>query len=253
MVENTIKKLKEENENLKKINKLRSDLISTTSHSLRTSLSTLKWTLKMFLDDDLGKLTSTQKEYIKKLYETNDRAIDLIGEMININKIEDIALEYKLEDVDVEELIRNTLTEFGGKAHNADIHVAFLKPKEKLPAAYIDKEKIRIVLQNLIDNAIKYTNSGGKVSIRAEKKGGEIEVSVKDTGIGIAKKDQDKIFEKLVRTENAKKEAFGTGLGLYIAKNFIEGHGCKIWFESEEDKGSVFYFTIPISSKSRIK
>lgn len=243
-----LQKLKEENEKLQKINELRSDLISTTSHSLYTSLSTLKWTLKMFLDGDLGDLTSEQKEYILKLYETNDRAIDLVSEAIETNKTEDLALVYSKEEVGMVEIIKNVIHEFEGKAYKSKINITFNEPKKKPALAYVDKGKIRIVLQNLIDNAIKYTQSGGEITIKAEKKNDAIEISVTDTGIGISKRDQDKVFEKFMRTEKAKnKEAFGTGLGLYIAKSFVEGQNGKIWFESEENKGSTFHFTIPIA------
>ena len=242
-----IKKLKEENEELRRKNTLRSELITLSAHDLRTSLSSAKWALKMFLDDDLGKLTSQQREYLQKLYEDNEQMIQLVNEVLAINHTEDLEIEYTFENTDIASLIEEVLEEFKGAAHKHKIAIDFSKPKD-IPLASIDKKKIKVVIQNLIDNAIKYNNPGGEIKVSTQKSGKMIEVAVLDTGIGIPEKDQKSIFQKSVRTENAKKKGVaGTGFGLYISKNLVEKHGGKIWFESEENKGSTFYFTVPIS------
>lgn len=247
MNKNETKKLKEENEELRKKNTLRSELITLSAHDLRTSLSSTKWALKMFLDGDLGKLTSEQKGYLKKLYENNEQMIQLINEVLAINHTEDLELEYKFESTDIVGLVEEVLEEFKGAAHKHEVEIDFSKPKS-IPLANIDREKIKVVIQNLIDNAIKYNNPGGQINVSTQKSEEMIEVAVLDTGIGIPEKDQKRIFQKSVRTENAKKKGvMGTGLGLYISRNLVEKHGGKIWFESEENKGSTFYFTVPIA------
>ncbi len=115
-----------------------------------------------------------------------------------------------------------------------------------MPQVSIDVEKVKLAIQNLFENAIHYTPSGGKILISLESKDKQVQFSIKDTGIGIPEDQQHRVFSKFFRASNVlRKETEGTGLGLFIAKNIIEAHNGKIWFESKEDKGSTFYFTIP--------
>jgi signal transduction histidine kinase len=134
-------------------------------------------------------------------------------------------------------------------AKRKKLKLIFQKPKDKVPKIEIDPEKISIVFQNLLDNAIHYTKSEGmiKFSIKYLKNKKEIFVSVKDSGIGIPESQQKRVFQRFFRAVNAvKTETVGTGLGLFITKNIIEAHHGKIWFESVENKGTTFYFTIPV-------
>jgi signal transduction histidine kinase len=123
-----------------------------------------------------------------------------------------------------------------------------LKPPEEIPNVKADKEKIRIVVQNLLENSIKYSNDESKIFITVGKMDDNfVEISIKDTGIGISKTGQTKVFDKFYRDDNAqKKEAVGSGIGLYTSKKIVEKHGGKIWFETAENQGSTFFFTIPI-------
>lgn len=243
-----IEKLKEENEHLKKMVGLKSELISITAHQLRTSLSAFKWMLKMFLNKDFGALSTEQEAFLNRSYESNERMIRLVSEMLTINKTEDTILKYDFITSDLENLIEGVIFEFEGESHEKSIELIYLKSKEKIPEFKLDQDKVRVVLQNLIDNALKYSDHGDHIFISAKISGNMVEVSVKDTGIGISQEQQEKIFEKFFRADNArKKESVGSGLGLYTVKTIVEKHGGKLWFESQEGQGSTFFFTLPIA------
>ena len=239
--------LKEENAKLKESILMKSEMFSIGAHQIRTSLAALKWIIKMFLDGDLGKLTSEQENLLRKASDGNERAINLVSELLLVNKSEDVVeKEYIFENVDLVELIENTIFDFSGESVARGIEIIFLKAN-KLPKAKADKEKMRVVLQNLIENSIKYSNYHGKIfiSIKVNNKN-MIEVSVKDSGIGITEESKKNIFQKFFRTEKAqKKEAMGSGIGLYTTKKIIDKHAGNIWFESTEGSGTTFFFTVP--------
>ena len=236
-----------ENEKLKKMIELKSDLISISAHQLRTSLSAMKWTFKMLIDKDVGDINPEQEGMLKKSLESSERMVKLVNEMISINHAEDISFKYNFDDIQIRALIEDVLLDFSEESYKKGVKLVFEKPKTKLSLVHIDDEKIRVVIQNLIENSIKYSEKGDKVFISTNQKDNFIEISVKDTGIGIPKNDQNKIFGKFFRASNAKKkEQVGSGLGLYTIKGIIEKHKGKIWFESNEE-GTIFYFTIPLS------
>lgn len=243
-----IEKLREENEHLKKMVGLKSELISITAHQLRTSLSAFKWVLKMFLNKDFGALSTEQEAFLNRSYESNERLIRLVSEMLAINKTEDTILKYDFAAGDLEALIESVIFDFEGEAHEKGIEFIHLKPKEKIPALKFDQDKIRAVLQNLIDNALKYSDRGDHIFVSTKMDGKAVEISIKDTGIGISQEQQKNIFEKFFRAENArKKEVMGSGLGLYTVKTIVEKHGGRLWFESREGEGSTFFFTLPVA------
>ncbi len=239
----------EEVDKLKQLLNAKSEMVSIGAHQVRTSLSAIKWIIKMFLDGDLGKLTAEQENLLRKAYDGNDKAINLVSEILLVNKSEEVVeKKYVFEKVNIVEMIENTIFDFSGESIWRGIEIIFLKPQAVLPETKVDKEKILVVLQNLIENAIKYSKYHGKifVSLKVEKE--NIEISVKDAGIGISEDSKTKIFEKFYRTENAqKKEAMGSGIGLYTTKDIVEKHGGKIWFESKENEGTTFFVSLPIS------
>jgi signal transduction histidine kinase len=244
-----IESLKAENEKLKKINAVKSDLISISAHQLRTSLSALKWILKMFIDKDLGKITSEQEGFIQKALDSNERMITLVNDLLTLSHAEDASIKFNFEKVNVLELLEQTIFEFSGETHKKGVELIFLKPYTEIPQINCDIEMIRVVFQNLIENSIKYSQSGDKVliSLKFNKEENTIEISVHDTGIGIKKEDQLKIFGKFFRAENAiEKDYVGSGLGLFTTKNIVERHKGKIWFESNGDNGTTFFVTLPI-------
>jgi len=231
----------------KLIDRMKSEFVSFSAHQLKTPLATIKWALKMFSDGDLGKITKEQKEIITKTYQTNERMISLVEDLLNLARIEEGKYLYKPIFVQIEEIIQSVINSYQEKIKRKEIRLEFKKPKEKLPKVKVDVEKIKLAIENFIENAIKYTPVGGevKVSLSGDKK--RLEFSVQDNGIGIPKDQQDKMFTKFFRASNATKmESEGSGLGLFITKNIIEAHGGRIWFESEEGKGTTFHFTVPL-------
>ncbi|PIR01808.1 MAG: hypothetical protein COV63_03045 [Candidatus Nealsonbacteria bacterium CG11_big_fil_rev_8_21_14_0_20_37_68] len=232
------------------IERMKTEFVSLSAHQLRTPLSAIKWTLRMLLDGDLGEITKEQKEYIGKTYESNERMIDLINDLLNVTRIEEGRYLYEPTLTDFQAIVQFVINSFKEEIKKKRIKFEFKKTEEKLPEVKVDVEKMRLAVQNLLNNAISYTPSGGEVTISLKYDKDKIEVAVKDTGIGIPQDQQERVFSKFFRATNAiRKETKGTGLGLYIAKNIIEAHGGKIWFESKEDKGSTFYFTLPVEKR----
>ena len=230
----------------KMVEKLKTEFVSLSAHQLRTPLSAIKWTLKMFLEGDLGKITEEQKEYLGKTYQSNERMIGLINDLLNVTRIEEGRYLYKLEAADPAVLVQDVVDSLKEQIKNRNIKFTFLKPKKKISEIKADEEKIKLVIYNLLANALAYTPQGRSISIFIEEEGGEVKIGVKDEGIGIPKDQQGRIFTKFFRGANAMKvDTGGSGLGLYISKNIVEAHGGSIWFESEEGKGTTFYFKIP--------
>ena len=245
-----IEKLKKENEQLKMTNENKADIISITSHQLRTSLAALKWILKMLIDEDVGKLTSEQNELIEKAYNSNERMLVLVNDLLTLSHTDDISISYSFKDVDMIKMIDQTMFDFFGEANKKGIELIFLKPEVAFPSLSCDEGMIRVVIQNLVENAIKYSNNGGKVFISINQKENEAQLSVRDTGIGIKESDRDNIFKKFYRAPNAiDKDIIGSGLGLFTTKNIVEKHNGKIWFENEDGGGTTFIVKLPISQQ----
>jgi len=234
----------------KEIERMKTEFVSISAHQLRTPLSAIKWTLRMILDGDLGEITKEQREFIEKTYQSNERMINLINDLLNVTRIEEGRYLYKLTPTSLESIVQSVIKNYEGEIKKKNLNFEFKKPERKLPKVMADVEKIQLAIQNLIENAIRYTLPGGKVIVSLKQKEKEIEFFVKDTGIGIPKDQQNRVFTKFFRAANAiRMETEGSGLGLFITKNIIEAHGGKIWFESEEGKGTTFYFTLPIKEK----
>ncbi len=232
----------------KLVEKLKTEFVSISAHQLRTPLSAIKWTIKMLTDGDLGELNQGQKDFLEKIYISNERMIALINDLLDVTRIEEGRYVYELTKVSFVDLIQKMVDSYENEFRGKEIKFSFKKPRT-VPKLSVDVEKINLVFQNLFDNALKYTGRGGKVDIllKHNKKEKEIVFSIKDTGIGIAKDQQDRIYTRFFRGGNALKiETEGSGLGLYIAKNIIDAHHGKIWFESEEGKGSTFSFSLSL-------
>lgn len=229
------------------IESIESDFVSLASHQLRTPLSAVKWYVEILLKDKENTLTRKQREHLAEIYRSNERAINLVNDLLDVSRIQEghIQLEYRptrVEDV-VEEIISNFETLLKTNKVSVDFEII----NGPLPKIETDAEKLKRVLSNLLSNAIKYTPPQGKITVIVEKKPREIKISVTDSGLGIATSDQPKIFRKFFRSSKAIKfTPDGTGLGLFIAKSLIETMGGKIGFASAEGKGTTFYFSLPI-------
>lgn len=234
----------------KMIERMKTEFVSLTAHQLRTPLSAIKWTLRMFLDGDLGEITNDQREFIEKTYKSNERMIALINDLLNVTRIEEGRYLYKLSLADMESLVQKVINSLKEEIQKKKIKFKFQKPLRKIAKIRVDLEKIILAIQNLLNNAIQYSHFGGGVTVSLRQVDKDIEFSIKDNGIGIPKDQQGRVFTKFFRGANAIRiETEGTGLGLYITKNIIEAHGGAIWFESEENKGSTFSFILPIKEE----
>lgn len=234
----------------KTIEKMKTEFVSLAAHQLRTPLSAIKWTIQMLLDGDLGEITAEQREFIKKTYQSNERMIGLINDLLDVTRIEEGRYLYRPILSDLESIVRFVVNSHEDELKLGNLKLEFKKPKNKLPRVMIDVEKMRMVVQNLLENAIRYTPSGGKITISLADKKTEVEFKIKDTGVGIPKDQQKRVFTKFFRGANViRMETEGSGLGVFISKNIVEAHGGKMWFESEEGKGTAFYFTLPVGEE----
>lgn len=228
------------------IERLKTEFVSLSAHQLRTPLSAIKWSLQMVLEGDVGEITREQRDFLNKAYESNERMIKLINDLLNVTRIEEGRYLYKPTFLDISKIVEDVVSFYKIQAKRKNIELVLIK-KKNLPEVKADEEKIKLAIANLVDNAINYTMPGGKVSVILKGNEKEIKISVKDTGIGIPEAQKERVFSKFFRASNAMRiQTEGTGLGLFITKNIIEAHGGKIWFESEEGKGTTFYFTLPI-------
>ncbi len=237
----------------KMVEKTKTEFVSIAAHQLRTPLSAIKWTLKTLLEGEMGILSAEQKNYLEKTYKTNESMIDLVNDLLSVAKIEEGKILYNRILSDMQSVIEFDLELCKEKIDEKKLEVVFIKPPDKLPDVLIDTEKMKLAIQNLLDNAIKYTPAGGKIKIEIRQNKGELEFSIKDSGMGILPENKDRIFTKFFRSADAiKRETDGSGLGLFIAKNIVEAHEGRIWFDSEAGIGSTFYFSIPTEIKKII-
>jgi signal transduction histidine kinase len=234
------------NEQLQELDKRKSEFLSVVAHQLRTPLSGIKWTLNMLLNGDLGPLTNDQKVFLLKGYESNQRMIALIEDMLGADRVSSGKLHYDYVPIQVLDLIDNVIYDILQQANKKNIQIEYADRKD-LPKVLVDPDKIRAVVQNLLENAIKYTPANGKIRIHTKLDGTFVQIGIEDTGIGIPEEQQKNIFSRFFRASNAiKVETDGSGLGLFIVKGIIERHGGNIWFESNEGKGTTFYFTLKV-------
>jgi PAS domain S-box-containing protein len=233
----------------KLVEKMKTEFVSLAAHQLRTPLSAIKWTMKMLLDNDLGKITEEQRDFIEKVYGSNERMIHLINDLLNVARIEEGRFLYSLNPLQMEEAVSTAIKNLQEKSNKRKVEIIFKKPAKLLPTAFADKEKIEIAITNIIDNSLDYSPNGGKINIKLSADKNEVKFSVKDNGVGIPENQKQRIFSKFFRGENVVRlDTEGTGLGMFITKNIIDAHGGKVWFESKEGKGTTFFFTLPITN-----
>ncbi len=240
------------NERLSELDAVKSGFITVVAHQLRTPLSGVKWTLNLLLKGDLGTLSDEQRDFLLKAYESNDRMISLVNDMLRADRVESGSLSYSFSAIRVWDVVQKVLLEITPLANTRKLSLHVEPEVEHLPKVYADPERVRAMLQNLLENSLKYSLPPGKVVIRGRTDGDFIRMSVTDNGIGIPKNEQKNVFERFFRAGNALKlETEGTGLGLFIAKSIVRRHGGRIWFESSENKGATFFFTLPIAQVGR--
>lgn len=247
-------RLRRNNKKLRRMAKIKSEFITMTVHQLRTPLAKVKWILYSAANGDLGSLNKEQKDALESAYNANQNMVNLLNDLLEMSKSEDVDLGYKFAKSSIGTVVEGTVKSFALAARQKKINLVLNKATDSIPEITMDSHKIGLAVGNLIDNAIKYTPEGGSVEVSLENLGDRVKVSVKDSGIGIPKEEQGKIFTEFFRAKNAASvKEDGTGLGLYIVKNIVKIHGGNIGFESEEGKGSVFHFTVPFRREEEIK
>ena len=236
---------------LEALDEAKTGFISTASHQLRTPLSAMNWHAEMLLNRKFGPLNERQTEYLSRIYRNNQRMIKLVGDLLNVSRIELEKLAIVSKLVDLKNVIGGILDEL-----DSGIKRQGLKLKEEYSPEKIefktDPGILRIILQNILSNAVKYNRSGGEIGINASLSGRNILIRIVDTGFGIGKDDRENIWTKFFRTKEAvERETDGTGLGLYITKGMVERLGGWIWFESEKGKGSTFHVQLPAINNNK--
>ncbi len=235
----------------RKIDHMKSEFIALVSHQLRTPLSSMRWYLEMLIAEDAGALTSEQQEYIAQVATSNTRMVHLVNALLNVSKIELGKFQVSAETIDLQKLIRKTVSSFDFELKQKKIGISLDVP-EKMIGIRSDKNLVELILENLLSNAIKYCSPESAVTIvisKNESKGMAL-LSVTDTGIGIPEEEKDQIGHKLFRTSNAKKsDTDGNGLGLYISYIAAETIGATLTFESSENKGTTFSLMIPLDPR----
>lgn len=233
----------------KMMDRMKSEFISIAAHQLRTPLSSVKWMLRMILDGDTGTLNEEQKNFLRKGFASNERVIQLVNSMLDISRIEEGRFNYKCQMNDFNDILKIAVENVQKPITERKIKLIVRHPK-KVPLICVDKEKILFAVQNLLDNAVKYTLKGGQVEVVLLATAKSINLIIKDNGLGIPKAEQSKLFSKFYRGSNVQRiQTEGTGLGLYIAKNVIDGHNGDIKIESEENKGAKVTIILPFENK----
>ena len=228
----------------KRISRMKSEFISLASHQLRTPLTAIGWYIEL-LQGEQGQLTEDQVSYVEQIIGSHKRMVDLVNSLLNVSRIELGKLKVDPNTVKLKDLVSLTVKELEPQIQKKKIQYTERLPEEI--EAYVDAGLVQMVLENLLSNSVKYTNEGGAVELSAILDDKEVRFEIRDTGFGIPKAQQGRIFEKLFRADNVlKTDTVGTGIGLYIARYTTEAWGGKLWFESEEGKGTTFCFTMPL-------
>jgi signal transduction histidine kinase len=230
-------------EKLAEASRIRTEFVRIVSHQLRSPITNLSWAIDSLMAGDLGRIEKSQLEYFKILKENSSRMKELIKDLLITSRIEEGTLPIKKEKVSLIEITKNLISQFLPFARASNVEIKFDFDKN-LPEVFTDPNQIKVAIENLLDNAIRYIGRKGEVKIDLKKREKEILFEIKDNGLGIPFEDQKFIFQKFFRSRS--KVSGGTGLGLFITKSIIEKLGGKIWFESKEGEGTKFYFTLPI-------
>ncbi len=228
----------------KESERVKTDFLLLASHQLRTPLTTVKWYIDYLLASDTSKMSSIVREYLEQIYIGNERMIELITTLLTVSRIEMGTLAPEYVTVKVNEIIDDILEELATDIRSKKIKIQ--KRSVGDDALVMDHTMLRIIIHNLLTNAVKYTPAEGIVNIDSKFLHHSCTISVADTGYGIPESEQKRIFTKMFRATNAKKiSTNGPGLGLYMSKAFVEKFGGEIKFKSEEGSGSTFIISLP--------
>ncbi|MBD3208446.1 MAG: PAS domain S-box protein [Candidatus Nealsonbacteria bacterium] len=231
----------------KEIERMKNELIALSSHQLRSPLSITKWGLLALEEDGMGHLSDEQKDYLRRINISNERMIDLVELLVNVSRIDSNSLVLRPEPIDLKEIATNEIKELESEFDEKDQEV-ILNTEGEIPSVEADYRLTKRVVRNYLTNAHKYTPKEGKITVSLYQKGEQVFCEVQDTGYGIPEEQQEEVFGKFFRGSNVlkKEEPEGLGIGLYFVKTVIEMSGGEVGFESEEDQGSTFWFSLPV-------
>jgi signal transduction histidine kinase len=226
----------------------KSEFLANMSHELRTPLNAIIGFSEALTERMFGDLTDKQDEYLRDIYASGHHLLSLINDILDLSKIEAGRMELELTDFDLPHALLNALTLVRDRAARRGIALHQVVDGGLGPIRG-DERKIKQVLLNLLSNALKFTPEGGRVEVRASVADGTAEISVADTGVGIAPEDQEAVFEEFRQVGTAAKKVEGTGLGLALSRKFVELHGGRLWVKSQLGMGSTFTFTLPLTTQ----
>lgn len=231
------------------LDKAKTEFVSLASHQLRTPLTAVSWYTELLLNGDAGKLTKKQDDYLKEVARGNRRMIDLVNSLLDVSRMELGTFIINPELSDVCKLMEETIKELKPVVDKSKVDMEYTCGKN-IPKLLLDTKLTRFIFQNLLTNSLKYSREGGIVRADIILKENDVLISVADNGLGIPKRQQGEIFKKFFRADNVRvMDTEGTGLGLYLVKMLADSMGGKVWFDSEENVGSTFYISIPLTGE----
>jgi len=235
-------------ENVARTNKVKSEFVSIASHELKTPLSEINWEIDLLFSKYSDNFTEKQSEIVRNIEKSNDRMTRLVNDLLEVARIDQNKMILNRKNIDILQIVKEEISNNKILAKFNQVKIELIKETDDCNIM-ADERKIKLVIDNLLNNAVKYNLSKeGKAEISLKRKNDYLVVSFKDNGIGIPINEQKYVFEKFFRSNNAMRyQTQGTGLGLYIAKNIIEQSGGKLRFESRENEGSTFYFSLPFN------
>ena len=249
---NTKKALKNIQKEREDIDRMKTKFLSITSHELRSPMTPMRAQLQMILNGYFGKLTKKQRESLDIVLRNTTRLDKIIMDFLEVSRIEAARLKFHFQKTNVEEVIDSIVSEM--EAFMPEKKIKLVKKLDPLPIVELDPDRLGQVLRNLINNAIKFTPENGTIEISAKLRSKDILFYVRDTGIGISKEAQVRIFEPFYQEENSMYRKYsGTGLGLAIIRGIVESQEGKLWLQSTKDVGTTFYFTVPLKPVREVK
>lgn len=243
--------LRKANEELKRIDATKDEFVSMASHQLRTPLTSIKGYISMVLEGDAGEISDDQRRLLSEAFTSSERMVRLIGDFLNVSRLQNgkFMIDRSMQ-VDLADIVRQEIANVREIAGARGIGIAYHQPSH-YPALFLDEDKIRQVIMNFLDNAVFYAGDSKAITVRLYVSEGAAVFEVVDHGIGVPAAAQKHLFTKFYRAENAQKQRpDGTGVGLYLAKRVVTGHGGKLVFHSVEGQGSTFGFRLPIKKLS---
>ncbi len=227
-------------------NQLKTEFVAIASHQLRTPLTGIKWMIDLVKKENEEEFTQSQLERIDEIKQNNDRMIGLVNDLLSVSRIERGKLGFEKGEFSLVGLAKRKFKEYQPITKARNIKLSLFK-EDDLPEIISDPKGVEMVIDNLINNAIRYNKKQGWVNIKISQNDGWLRFEVEDSGVGIPKRDRNKVFEKFFRSQNVMRyQTEGTGLGLYIAKAIVKNAKGKMGFISEENQGSTFWFELPI-------